>query len=743
MALDVSRKPRGFNAPSKAREYERLARELLSRAEQVCRMLLPGGRKDGHEWRVGSIQGERGKSMGVNLHTGVWKDFDGGEGGADLISLWAAKKGVSNHEAYDEAAEWMGWAVNKDTGETRTWWRNSAAPGAKPDAPAPVTTPPSEGDGQWWLKAKSTKRWDYFDGDGELWATVFRFERPGEKIIRPWDHKRNDWKWPEGLRPLFNLEHLKTTPGPVILVEGEKCADRLNDMGYTATTMPGGSNAAKVIDWRPLAGREILRWADNDHPIEGKRVAREIWNEATLKALEAIGARSVRDVSLPGAAKPDGWDCADADDAEISRLIEAGLSSAAVYEGAGPFSILDWDVATIYGGVAPEQLWLVDQTFPLGKAGLLAAQGDAGKSMLLLDLALTICSPPLAARGMDYRERVAFGHDVPVHGSVVLFLAEDDKGEVHRRLASLDSSGARRKAAAGKLYIVAFPDAGGAPYLVTGDERSVSATAEFEVLRQQLRSIKDLKLIGFDPLTPFVGGDLNKPHIGGAMSKMLAQLSAETGATVIMTHHLTKGERGKPISGPEEARIAIRGAAAIVDGLRFAYAMWQANENEARRVLEGLGRGNERNAMYRGAIVKANARADRDVLAYIRNESTGLLEVRTQGEIAAAKETPPVVTDAAARYLWALVKYRQERGQGTSFGKGFHLITKASAEEIKKARFVKPTDADLAAVLTLADMSRKPAWSEIAAAADATILGQGHPSIQWNGKDLEVVGPMP
>ena len=94
------------------------------------------------------------------------------------------------------------------------------------------------GTGEW--------RVEYFDADGALWVTVCRFERPGEKVIRPWNHKIEEWKWPEGLRPLFNLQQIKTARDPVILVEGEKCVEALRALGYTATTSLGGSGADRI-----------------------------------------------------------------------------------------------------------------------------------------------------------------------------------------------------------------------------------------------------------------------------------------------------------------------------------------------------------------------------------------------------------------------------------------------------------------------------------------------------------------
>jgi twinkle protein len=85
-------------------------RMLADRAQSVAEMLLPGGRREGHEWRAGSVSGEKGKSLGVHLvgeKAGIWQDFQSGEGG-DLLDLWVACRGGTLAEALDAARAWLG-----------------------------------------------------------------------------------------------------------------------------------------------------------------------------------------------------------------------------------------------------------------------------------------------------------------------------------------------------------------------------------------------------------------------------------------------------------------------------------------------------------------------------------------------------------------------------------------------------------------------------------------------------------
>lgn len=91
-------------------DITQVKRMLADRAQSVAEMLLPAGRKEGQEWRVGSTSGEKGKSLGVHLvgeKAGIWYDFSQSEGG-DLLDLWAAVKGVGISEALDAARAWLG-----------------------------------------------------------------------------------------------------------------------------------------------------------------------------------------------------------------------------------------------------------------------------------------------------------------------------------------------------------------------------------------------------------------------------------------------------------------------------------------------------------------------------------------------------------------------------------------------------------------------------------------------------------
>ena len=74
------------------------------------------------------------------------------------------------------------------------------------------------------------------------------------------------WKAMNSRRPLYRLDLLLQSTGPVLVSEGEKCVDCLTPLGIVATTSAGGSSAPAKTDWTPLAGRRVVIWPDADTP---------------------------------------------------------------------------------------------------------------------------------------------------------------------------------------------------------------------------------------------------------------------------------------------------------------------------------------------------------------------------------------------------------------------------------------------------------------------------------------------
>jgi hypothetical protein len=148
--------------------------------------------------------------------------------------------------------------------------------------------------------------WRYLSAEGQLLGVVARYDPPGErKQVIPYTWSLADgWKSAgfSAPRPLYGLDRLAARHNdPVLLVEGEKCADAAASVlkGFVVVTWSGGTKAAHLADWRPLIGRRITAWPDND----------DTGREA-MTTIAGILNQPVRMVNP--ADQPDGWDVADA-----------------------------------------------------------------------------------------------------------------------------------------------------------------------------------------------------------------------------------------------------------------------------------------------------------------------------------------------------------------------------------------------------------------------------------------------
>lgn len=122
-------------------------------------------------------------------------------------------------------------------------------------------------------KLDLVKTYDYIDESGELLFQKLRYiDSDGKKTFR---QRKPDgqggWVYALGDTPkiLYNLPAVKQGVAggyPIWVVEGEKDADTLIEIGIIATTMPGGAGKWLDIHTEALAGAEVEIIADNDEP---------------------------------------------------------------------------------------------------------------------------------------------------------------------------------------------------------------------------------------------------------------------------------------------------------------------------------------------------------------------------------------------------------------------------------------------------------------------------------------------
>ena len=288
------RDPLDFNdcaAPVKVdrgAERDEMRTALLARLESVLFTIFPAGKVRRGKFYIGDILGSPGDSLEIVLtgeKAGLWTDRESGDGG-DIFAILAGNQRVDVRSEFPRvlaiAADLLGRAATL------------------PPRPARKSKEDAATDNL----GKPTAKWDYVDASGKLIAVVYRYDPPGRrKEFRPWDAKRRKMA-PPNPRPLYNQPGMAQAD-QVVLVEGEKCAQALIDIGIVATTAMHGANApVDKTDWSPLAGKQVLIWPDKD------KAGWDYADRASRAALDT-GAASCA-ILYPPPEMPEGWDAADA-----------------------------------------------------------------------------------------------------------------------------------------------------------------------------------------------------------------------------------------------------------------------------------------------------------------------------------------------------------------------------------------------------------------------------------------------
>lgn len=268
-------------------DFQGINANLLARSRDFLSHLFPAGKVRGHEFVVGDIDGNPGESLSINLDKGCGSDFATGEVFSDLIAVYAAHHRIGMGEAAKR--------LSNGAGER---YREPPSDVTRP----PVSDTPSCHHHSYGYPSHVYR---YEDTQGLLFV-VARYTTPSGKQIMPWAWTGSQWT-PKSYtkpRPLYGLRELQANPeAKVILVEGEKCVDRLRAMGIARTPISwaGGAQAWKHADWSPLKGRDVLLFPDHDAP--GWSAIAGIASRINASKLQVIDHRELD--------LPDCWDIAD------------------------------------------------------------------------------------------------------------------------------------------------------------------------------------------------------------------------------------------------------------------------------------------------------------------------------------------------------------------------------------------------------------------------------------------------
>jgi putative DNA primase/helicase len=261
-----------------------IAQRAVSRG--LIESLAPGGHWEGDDWKSPSplrSDSDSSDSFHIFDHAGVWmfKDFVNGEGG-DVIKLYSLVKGGTLLDAAKAIA-------GEPSGPELARKKKSKV--------VPIIPIPEDAARALGALAKASpigkvvKGWRYYRALGEWAFSVVRYETAEGKTIRPYQWTAEGWR--EGMpiasgRPLYHLPELLAAPDlPVLVVEGEKCAD-IAVPGWVLVSWSSGASSVDKTDWSPLIGRSVTIWPDNDEP--GMKAALAIRNRLPGARILDVGA---------------------------------------------------------------------------------------------------------------------------------------------------------------------------------------------------------------------------------------------------------------------------------------------------------------------------------------------------------------------------------------------------------------------------------------------------------------------
>ena len=457
-------------------------------------------------------------SCSVHVETGKWYCHGCGEGGG-VVKWLRLARGLSGPEALQTARR-LGLAPEPPVNGSRPFSPNGRRPCRQPHSVenAPVTA----------LPQRYGACYRYRTPDGTEYARVFRYpeRHPGRKAdpytlrsngqhAGTWTHRAPQQRWP------YRIEILPESV-PVVIVEGEKCADALAGLTEEVGVVSwlGGCGAVLRTDWEALAGREVILWPDADGP--GRESMARL-----AKELDRIGAAEVRLIE-PEEDRPCGWDAADA----ISKDGWGWEETRRYLLRAEPVDQQDCRrlrrvaerVLVTAGGIDPDRIdWIWEPYLPAGAVTLMAGSPGCGKSFLSTALAASL------SQGLTPFYQLPTGKV----RTAILSLEDDPARTIVPRLKACGAD-------LGEIVIFDWRH----PEADSLDTLSIREGTEGELLRVLREGVRmhSLRMVIIDTLTAFTpaGVDGHEAVAVRRMMKPLARFASDCGVGVLVICHARK-----------------------------------------------------------------------------------------------------------------------------------------------------------------------------------------------------------
>jgi hypothetical protein len=487
-----------YGAKDSPVDWKALKREIVERLDVSAEYAALGLEFTGHVrttgWRECRAFGrkDRRPSAAVNVLTGYYKAS--GED-PEILSL------------FDFALKY---------GEFQDWAETIEHFAARAGVPMP--TAPSDRDGK-----RVEAIYSYSDSAGDERYQVVRYrEASGKKTFRIRRPDGEGWAWSLGdVEPIpYNLASITHSDpdSPVWIVEGEKDADRLAELGQVATCNHGGTGQTTL--WERFApyvrDRDLYIVPDND----------PAGRDHALKVAGYVfpHARMVKVVDLPGLpAKGDASDFLDLGHTfeDLDRIAKTCVPWSPEQAEADAELDLDATAADLIR-LDAKVSWAWKGWIVKAHLNVLASEPGIGKTRMVLDLARRV------ALGLPWPDGTP--QTFPA-GSSTLWVPADNQ---HSELASLPES-------------FGFP-----PELLY-----LNATRRNPFIGTMLDSDEDLRdfeariarikpaLVIVDTAANATDRSQHKPEDAKAFFKPLQEIAKRTGACFILVAHLNAA--GKPL----------------------------------------------------------------------------------------------------------------------------------------------------------------------------------------------------
>ena len=355
--------------------------------------------------------------------------------------------------------------------------------------------------------------------NGQPFGYSVRFNFADGKTFRQVHRDGNAWLTSAGdnLWPIWKLNDLPAE-GVIYLHEGEKACLAGWEIGLPSTCCKGGSNAPQKTDWSTLAGREVVILPDRDEPGEK-------FTTTMVGILQALGCQ-VKIVRLNGRPK-DGGDLADIVEydkhpEDLKDLIITTAILAPIEPPkpkAEPGLLLQK-----FSDIQEREIdWLWKNRIIIGGVTIVTGPVGNTKSLFTIDLAT----------------RVSLGSPHPdksgtcPQGEVLILGHEDDQEAVQKpRLVAAGADCDKVYYVHGKVQNLAEDTA--------EDAERLQLEHDIKLIKKALQQKPNIKLLIFDPLPEFIGGDHNSSKEVRDALQPLNKLAQEFNIAVIAICHQNK-----------------------------------------------------------------------------------------------------------------------------------------------------------------------------------------------------------